>query len=807
MKTRAIALFFSLILLFWVGGPFAVNAEKPAPPPEATPTVEVSDALETVAGPVFIADQLLGAPNPPSGCTTNVYGFESVTSTPIEDAGVITSTLTIDGLDDYLWDLNLTTYIEHTYAADLDIFLTSPAGTEVSLTTDNGGSSDNVFNGTVWDDQWVGSSVGDYTYVNNVPVPTMSPEEALGAFIGEDPNGTWTLTIYDDLGGDVGALNGWHLQITTLPATPQFIGTYSTSGNPTTPIPDGDTLITTIPFNVQPLIFSNLELTLKLNHTHSADLDVYLVSPGDLITVTLTSDNGSDLNNVFGNTIWSDQAGDTNPPGAVSDTTFDDGVAETALVPENAMSAFIGQNLSGTWKVIIVDDDGGETGTYLGYTLKVNLQSCLPDLDVNQISNAYPTHTNEPIEYNIMVQNDGSTLAQNVLLTDTLPSGMAFQSWTAALGWTCETPAVGQSGQITCAASELAPLTTITHTLNLVPVNAPQPIPDNIVVVSTSDPESIEYNNSDGYEHWVVYQSANGNYWDLQDALFYWATNASNLPIDDGGLEDGGQDAFDSWGMLQVRILDESNTILTDNQPLEDFDLTFVGDGWESHNHPSYSGIAIQRTIYAPQTVNYLRYLDTFTNNSTHVRHIRVAWGGDLGSDSGTTIAATASGDLTLDSSDPWAVTIEEGSHNPAGPAGDPPVGYLLYGSGDTSYQGTGDSNVNPFETAWSGNGNEYLAHVYAFTLQPGETKHLLYFVYRGLAEETEGPEYCTTNCVTPPAGTEIALAQTVLTTLAATPDVCDLPEALFPELVNWPELNVTCPVISYPLFLPLITR
>src|SRR4030095_5066908 len=37
----------------------------------------------------------------------------------------------------------------------------------------------------------------------------------MGAFIGEDPNGTWTITISDDLDGDGGSLNSWALDVTT----------------------------------------------------------------------------------------------------------------------------------------------------------------------------------------------------------------------------------------------------------------------------------------------------------------------------------------------------------------------------------------------------------------------------------------------------------------------------------------------------------------------------------------------------------------------------------------------------------------
>ena len=39
--------------------------------------------------------------------------------------------------------------------------------------------------------------------------PTLTPEEPLAAFIGEDPNGTWTLTIGDDGATDAGTLASW----------------------------------------------------------------------------------------------------------------------------------------------------------------------------------------------------------------------------------------------------------------------------------------------------------------------------------------------------------------------------------------------------------------------------------------------------------------------------------------------------------------------------------------------------------------------------------------------------------------------
>ena len=41
------------------------------------------------------------------------------------------------------------------------------------------------------------------------------PEEAMGAFGCENPNGTWTLTISDDAAAGGGTLNSWSIEITT----------------------------------------------------------------------------------------------------------------------------------------------------------------------------------------------------------------------------------------------------------------------------------------------------------------------------------------------------------------------------------------------------------------------------------------------------------------------------------------------------------------------------------------------------------------------------------------------------------------
>jgi subtilisin-like proprotein convertase family protein len=166
------------------------------------------------------------APPPPPGCTQSSASASSGAAVAIPAGpAVVTSTVNVSGAGAYLAALDVETNITHTFPADLDMTLASPAGTIVTLSTDNGDGNDNVFAGTVWDDDADPGSqvpyeendglVTDRTFVDGVTATPLVPEEALGAFIGENPNGTWTLTVSDDNGVDAGSIEGWSLAATT----------------------------------------------------------------------------------------------------------------------------------------------------------------------------------------------------------------------------------------------------------------------------------------------------------------------------------------------------------------------------------------------------------------------------------------------------------------------------------------------------------------------------------------------------------------------------------------------------------------
>jgi hypothetical protein len=161
------------------------------------------------------------APPIPVPCSGTSMTFTNTTPVTISTGApsVVTSTITVSGAPTYLYRLILTTFITHTFNADLDITIKSPSGTVVTLTTDNGSSFDDVFNGTVWDDKanpggqvpytTNNGLVTDQVFANSVLASPLAPEEPLSAFVGENPNGVWTLMISDDLSGDGGALNSW----------------------------------------------------------------------------------------------------------------------------------------------------------------------------------------------------------------------------------------------------------------------------------------------------------------------------------------------------------------------------------------------------------------------------------------------------------------------------------------------------------------------------------------------------------------------------------------------------------------------
>jgi hypothetical protein len=84
----------------------------------------------------------------------------------------------------------------------------APDGTQVTLSTYNGGSSNNYTN-TVFDDAAatsITSGIAPFT-------GTYRPEGVLSALNGKNANGTWQLRVTDSASGDSGSLTSWSITI------------------------------------------------------------------------------------------------------------------------------------------------------------------------------------------------------------------------------------------------------------------------------------------------------------------------------------------------------------------------------------------------------------------------------------------------------------------------------------------------------------------------------------------------------------------------------------------------------------------
>jgi len=116
-------------------------------------------------------------------------------------------------------DVNVTVNITHMYNADLDIYLISPSGTTVELSTDNGGTGDNYTNVT-FDDASPNVLPTGPTNISG----TFRPEGSLAYFNGENSSGNWILRVIDDANGDGGTIINITLNLCTTPPIDGYSG-------------------------------------------------------------------------------------------------------------------------------------------------------------------------------------------------------------------------------------------------------------------------------------------------------------------------------------------------------------------------------------------------------------------------------------------------------------------------------------------------------------------------------------------------------------------------------------------------------
>ncbi|RMH44123.1 MAG: hypothetical protein D6689_03145 [Deltaproteobacteria bacterium] len=146
----------------------------------------------------------------PSGTTKVIYAATDLPK-DVEDEKSVSSKIDVPDTGTVA-SVTVQISVTHTYDADLDIFLISPAGTNVELSTDNGGGGDN-YTDTVFVD-------GAPTSITDGVAPftgPFAPEQPLSTVAGEAAQGTWTLRVADDAQPDTGAFTNFQLQLCIQP--------------------------------------------------------------------------------------------------------------------------------------------------------------------------------------------------------------------------------------------------------------------------------------------------------------------------------------------------------------------------------------------------------------------------------------------------------------------------------------------------------------------------------------------------------------------------------------------------------------
>ncbi|HKQ99611.1 MAG TPA: Calx-beta domain-containing protein, partial [Pyrinomonadaceae bacterium] len=132
--------------------------------------------------------------------------------------------------------------------------------------------------------------------------------------------------------------------------------------------------------------------------------------------------------------------------------------------------------------------DGEEEVDFSGYT----------DLSLTKVVSAEQAVAGANVTYTIQVNNSGANIAANVELNDPLPQGLTFVSLASPAGWTCDTPAAGDGGTITCLNPSLAASASATFSLV---VKLPSSVESgtfftNIATVTSTTPDFSDENNS-----------------------------------------------------------------------------------------------------------------------------------------------------------------------------------------------------------------------------------------------------------------------------------------------------------------------
>jgi subtilisin-like proprotein convertase family protein len=346
----------------------------------------------------------------------NTYTFSNPANITIPvqgQAAPYPSTINVSNVPSTIEKLTVTlTNFTHTFPADVDILLVGPGGQSFLLFSDTGGGTGISNVNLTFDDTATAVPVapitsGTYkpsnTDLNDTfPAPAPAgPYQSPGpqgtatfasVFGGTQPNGTWSLYVIDDLGGDSGMIaGGWSITITN---------SITAQNTQAIDFPDsGAAALYPSSFNVTGQIGPVTSVSVILNnftHTSPDDVDLLLVAPGGRSVVVMSDVGGSNPVSNISLTLSDTAANSLPDEGTLTVGTYKPtnvGAGDTFPSPApsspptgTTLSTFNGINPNGVWSLYAVDDAGGNVGSISGgwsLALTTSATACSLNLSSN----------------------------------------------------------------------------------------------------------------------------------------------------------------------------------------------------------------------------------------------------------------------------------------------------------------------------------------------------------------------------------------------------------------------------------------
>jgi uncharacterized repeat protein (TIGR01451 family) len=148
----------------------------------------------------------------------------------------------------------------------------------------------------------------------------------------------------------------------------------------------------------------------------------------------------------------------------------------------------------GTYRLTVRVDDL-EDGRWASSVGTATVTSLPNDLGVSIGASPNPVKSGGKLTYTTKVVNSSANRASSVWLTNTLPTGVQFQSLSATPG-SCFAPAVGTTGTITCMLGVLGPSAEATMTATVKVVAKGGSVITDSAAVGADDSDPFAANNS-----------------------------------------------------------------------------------------------------------------------------------------------------------------------------------------------------------------------------------------------------------------------------------------------------------------------